>query len=140
MLPRKRSYEFSQNNLEFSDPKTLKLKITFLENSLEKSTHILENTKYELNKRINESDSKIIQKDIEIRRVFKKIKQIETDNKAFLQNLSEEKKRSKETQKTQENVIHYFYESCENLKNHFENTISSVTKSLHCIGSTYQQT
>lgn len=123
------------------DPDGIRLRLTILENALTKSEsenkrlqHELESTKYDLSKRLTETEARLAQKETELRRTVNKYKPIEADLKSVNQILAEERRKAKDVQKTFENLLTYFYESFQFTKKIFENVISSVTKSLYCIG------
>ena len=97
----------------------------------------VEKNKLEYQRRIQEIETKLTQRETEIRRISNKFKQCEVEIYNANQFLTEEKNKSKETQKTFEKILGFFFESHQVLGKLLENVISSVTKSLYCLGWIY---
>ena len=117
-MMRKKNTDISKSNNDLNDVEYLKTRITLLDNVVQKITkekntlnQELERTKYELLKKNQELETKLVSKETDLRRVMNKLKPLELEYKNLNAALLDEKKRLKECQKNLEAVSTYLYQS-----------------------------
>jgi len=138
---RKKNTDISKSNNDLNDVEYLKTRITLLDNVVQKITkekntlnQELERTKYELLKKNQELETKLVSKETDLRRVMNKLKPLELEYKNLNAALLDEKKRLKECQKNLEAVSTYLYQSYGYVKKNMQGLFNTFKQSLYAVG------
>ena len=140
-MMRKKNTDISKSNNDLNDVEYLKTRITLLDNVVQKITkekntlnQELERTKYELLKKNQELETKLVSKETDLRRVMNKLKPLELEYKNLNAALLDEKKRLKECQKNLEAVSTYLYQSYGYVKKNMQGVFNTFKQSLYAVG------
>lgn len=140
-MMRKKNTDISKSNNDLNDVEYLKTRITLLDNVVQKITkekntlnQELERTKYELLKKNQELETKLVSKETDLRRVMNKLKPLELEYKNLNAALLDEKKRLKECQKNLEAVSTYLYQSYGYVKKNMQGLFNTFKQSLYAVG------